>query len=154
MILGKIITAIMDALLLRGGINGLFSIAIRQGVIGLLGALVDIIVFHLVLQTGIFSLHGAVNAGWITAFFIVYFFHKYYTFRHVKKHRNKTLKQITLYLCAFLISLGLSHIIVRFLVMILGFIPVIAKVISIVLIFFYSLLVNKRFVFSSAIENS
>ena len=150
----KIIKAVIAALLLRGETNRFFSVAVRQGICGLFGAVVDIIVFHSILQTGIFGLHGAVNAGWITSFFIVYFLHRYYTYRHIKKHRNKSMKQMFLFLCVSLISLGLSHIIVRFLVVILGFMPVLARTISIILIFLYSLFVNRYFVFSAAVEKN
>ena len=154
MSLKQIIAAGVDALLLRGETGGVFSIAVRQMVCGLSGALADIIVFHTILYTGILGLHGAVNAGFIIAFFVVYFANKYYTFRHVKKYKQNTVRQMALFLCASLISLGLSHIIVRFLVVTLGIMPVLARAISIALIFFYSLFVNRRFVFSAAAETN
>jgi putative flippase GtrA len=139
-----------DALFLRGDLNSVSSVAARQMVSSGLGALADIIVFQTVLYTGVFGLHGAVNAGFTVCFFVVYFGHRYYTFRHIKKYKSKSLRQIILFLCASMISLGLGHIIVRFLVMTLGFMPVLARAISIAIIFFYSLFVTRRFIFAAA----
>lgn len=137
-------------MLLRGKVDSLFSVAARQMVCGGLGAVVDIIVFQVVLYTGILGLHGAVNAGFIAAFFIVYYAHKHYTFRHIQEYTMTSLRQILVFLGTALVSLGLGHIIVRFLVMALDFIPVIARAVSIAIIFFYSLFVTRRLVFVAA----
>ena len=145
----QIIVNTIDALLLRGNLENVFSIAVRQMACGTLGALVDICIFQTVLNIGVFDLHGAINSGFIISFFVVYFANKYYTFNQVKKFNKNTLLQILLFFCASLVSLGLNHVIVRFLVKVLDFMPIIARVISIVIVFFYSFFVNRRFIFSS-----
>jgi len=141
---------VTDALLLRGDVDRVFSIAARQAACGGMGALADLIIFQTVLYTGVFGLHGAVNSGFIAAFLIVYFANRYYTFRHIKEFKINSARQMVLYFCASLVSLGLGHIIVRFLVMTLCFIPVIARAVSIVILFFYSLFVTRRLIFAVA----
>jgi putative flippase GtrA len=129
--------------------NSLKAQAFRLVLAGGAATLVDLSVFKLCVVMGLHPMLAAV-VSFCLAFLTNYFLTRHFVFGEVAKQRKKTSAQVFIYFLTCLVSLGIAQAFILLFHFRLGFDPFWAKVLSVPVVFVWSVISGRFIVFDKA----
>jgi putative flippase GtrA len=144
------ICAVRQALQLQGDITSIFSVGVRQLACGGVSAVLDMLVFQGLLCLGATGIVWAVNWGFAIGLSSNYCMNRLYTFRYIKQYQTQLPIQVALHIFSAIVSLLITQAVVWFFTQKAMFLPVIAKAISIGVVYLWSLFAMRKIIFRAA----
>jgi putative flippase GtrA len=122
---------------------------VRQILSGALATSVDLLVFHIGLAWSLSAQAAAlisVFSGAVVNFLIT----RYYVFGHIQEQKKDILTQITFYIPAVLVSLGLTQLIIYVFHNQLGWNPMLVRAGAVPVVYLWTVLCGKFIIFNKA----
>lgn len=141
----------LDALLLRGDVDSIASVSLRQLFSSSVATLVDITVFYALTRMEVVGILVSAALGFCCGLVVNFAITSCYVFRHRAAGRFMRADRFLRYVLLGTTSLCLNHAIIWFLSVYLSFHPLIGKLTSVVTVFFWNQWIARRFIFINEI---
>lgn len=148
---GNIIRRVADAALLRGDVDGVLSVSVRQFLGSGLTTAVDVGLYYSLIRFGGVGILKSAALSFCVAVVMNYVISSAYVFRHLA---GKTLwrldRFVRFFLCA-LISLGLNQAVIWLISVRLAFHPLVGKTTAVAFLFFWNQWISRRVIFNGKV---
>ena len=138
----------LDALLLRGDVDSIASVSVRQLLGSGVTTLVDVSLFYALTRMRVLGILSSAAVSFCFALVLNYLIASCYVFRHRAGGRVWRAGRFMLYCLAALISLALNQLIIWALSVRLSFHPLVGKIASVAALFFWNQWISRRVIFN------
>lgn len=122
---------------------------LRQILSGALATLTDVIMFQVSLWLGVQVMVAAV-ISWVFALVVNFCVTRYYVFGQIEKQKFNWLFQFLMYIPAALVSLGIIQVMLFVFVIKIGYHPLLVKILSIPVVFVWTVCSSRYLVFKKS----
>jgi putative flippase GtrA len=139
-------SCILQALIHPSRDNSLKAQVARQFLAGFLTTALDVLTFNLCVVSGLHPMIAAVvsfSLAVLTNFTLT----RYYVFGEVRRQKKKTVVQLIIYVLVCFVSLGIVQVFLLFFHFRLGLDPVLVKIISVPVVFIWTVLSGRFIIF-------
>lgn len=143
-----LLKTVFDALLLSGDVDKATSRGIRQFFASGITTLTDITIFQTLLWTQLAGILQAAAVGFIAGIIMNYTLGSVYVFRHLTGQKVWDIRRFIVFVICALISLGLTQLIIYILAIRIGILPLAAKLVAVVTLFFWNMWMSRRVIFN------
>ena len=139
---------ILEPLLLKGDVDSVASVSVRQLVGSGMTTVVDVALFYLLIRFQLVGILTAAALSFCCALVLNYAIASSYVFRHRTGGKIWRIDRFVLYALSALISLGINQAIIWLLSVRFSFHPLIGKFAAVAILFFWNQWISRRILFN------